>query len=78
MNCFECSQTGVDAAAVALCHHCSVALCSAHVQIVDDPVRVVSAIVKTVELPVHARLALCGACRAALTQQDRRFDLQPA
>jgi hypothetical protein len=32
MNCSECARLGRDAAAVALCRHCSAGLCLAHVQ----------------------------------------------
>ena len=71
MNCFECSNGGATREAVALCHHCSAGLCSAHVIVVDDPVKAVHAVVKTIVLPLHARLMLCHTCKAALEQMHQ-------
>ncbi len=68
MICFECAVAGSSRDAVALCHHCSAALCLDHARRVDDPVTVLHAVCKPVVLPKHARLILCATCQAALEQ----------
>jgi Uncharacterized protein conserved in archaea (DUF2180) len=30
VNCYVCDSTGLEAASVAICHHCGVALCREH------------------------------------------------
>ena len=72
MKCFECFRIQTSREAVALCHHCSVALCAGHAYVVDDPVRTIYPVATTVVLPVHARLVLCDTCKAALTQSRRK------
>jgi hypothetical protein len=68
MKCFECWQLGTRSDAVAVCHHCSAAVCSEHARVVDDPVQALYPVAKTVVLPIHARLILCETCRTAITQ----------
>ena len=69
MLCFECSQAGVRSEAVAVCHHCSAALCSDHAHIVSDPVVASYPVTMTIMLPRQARLILCDTCAAALGQK---------
>lgn len=71
MMCFECAKAGTVREAVGLCHHCSVALCSDHARIVDNPVTAVYPVAKTVVLPKHARVLLCEICKAALGQSHQ-------
>ena len=68
MHCYECFQAGVTQDAVGLCHHCSVALCPEHARMVTDPVTEILPLMREVVLPKHARLLLCGTCKAALAQ----------
>ncbi len=69
MHCYECFEASVERDAVALCHHCSAALCAHHAIVVSDPVMAVEPLFKTVELPKHARLMFCVTCWEALTQR---------
>lgn len=68
MTCYECSQEGKAADAVALCHHCSAALCQEHALALSDPVTAQIPVCKTVVLPLRARVFLCSTCRDALRQ----------
>lgn len=68
MKCYECLTEGHERDAVALCHHCSAALCEAHLSCLDDPVTATKPLVKVVALPLRARLFLCATCRTALQQ----------
>lgn len=68
MHCYECLQNNVTREAIGLCHHCSAALCAEHICVIDDPVTGGVPLVRTVVLPMHARLLLCGTCKAALEQ----------
>jgi len=68
MICYECQQAGKRRDAVALCHHCSAALCPEHALILSDPVTAPYPVCKTVVLPLHARVFLCSTCREALQQ----------
>ena len=68
MHCYECLKAGITRDAVGLCHHCSAALCAEHICAVDDPVTDIYPLMQTVVLPKHARLLLCGTCKAALEQ----------
>jgi hypothetical protein len=70
MKCYECLTEGRERDAVALCHHCSAALCETHLSCLDDPVTATEPLVKVVSLPLRARLFLCATCRAALEQTD--------
>jgi hypothetical protein len=69
MVCYECQQVGKSRDAVALCHHCSAALCPEHALVISDPVTTQCPVCKTVVLPLRARLLLCGTCRNALQQK---------
>jgi hypothetical protein len=69
MRCFDCSQEGKHSEAAGICHHCSAALCTEHIHAVTDPVRMRSPVVRTVELPLRARLILCETCLSALRQE---------
>jgi hypothetical protein len=69
MVCYECQQAGKSSDAVALCHHCSAALCPEHALVFSDPVTTQYPVCKTVVLPLRARLFLCGTCRDALRQK---------
>jgi hypothetical protein len=40
MICYECRSRGETRDAVALCHHCSAALCGEHALVLSDPVAV--------------------------------------
>ena len=68
MICYECQQAGKTRDAVALCHHCSAALCPEHALILSDPVTAQYPVCQTVVLPLRARVFLCGTCREALRQ----------
>lgn len=68
MQCFECFEGGVERDAIALCHHCSAALCAHHAFVVPDPVTAMEPLFKTVVLPKRARVMLCGTCKQALAQ----------
>lgn len=68
MICFECQQGGMTRDAVALCHHCSAALCPEHALVLSDPVTAQQLVCKTVVLPLRARVFLCSTCREALLQ----------
>lgn len=81
MICFECQQGGKKRDAVALCHHCSAALCPEHALILSDPVTAQQLVCKTVVLPLRARVFLCSTCREALRQTidgDRKGSEAPA
>jgi hypothetical protein len=71
MKCYECLTEGRKQDAVALCHHCSAALCEIHLSCIDDPVIAMEPLVRIVARPLRARLFLCATCRAALEQSDR-------
>ena len=66
--CYERHQGGKRRDAVALCHHCSAALCPEHSLILIDPVTAQYPVCKTVVLPLRARVFLCSACHEALRQ----------
>jgi len=68
MICYECQQSGQRRDAVALCNHCSAALCQEHVLVLADPVTAQYPVCKTVILPLRARVFLCSTCRDALQQ----------
>ena len=68
MSCYECLLRGIVRDAVGLCHHCSAALCTEHVCVVEDPVIAGVPIVRTIVLPKKTRLFLCSTCKAALDQ----------
>lgn len=68
MICYECQQEGKRRDAVALCHHCSAALCPEHALILSDPVTAQYPVCQTVVLPLRARVFLCPGCREALRQ----------
>jgi hypothetical protein len=68
MICYECEQIGTRRDATAMCHHCSAALCSEHATVLTDPVTAKYPIVKTIVLPLRARLFLCNICKNALEQ----------
>lgn len=68
MICYECRQVDQRRDAVALCHHCSAALCPDHALIFSDPVTSQYPICKTVVYPLRARVFLCSTCREALLQ----------
>jgi len=68
MLCYECSKIGRHQEAVALCHHCSAALCLDHARIVTDPVTTSYPVTKVIVLPKNARVFLCDTCLAALDQ----------
>ena len=73
MICYECHKAGKKRDTVALCHHCSAALCPEHALILSDPVTARSPICKTVVLPLRARVFLCGKCHEALRQTAENF-----
>ena len=68
MICYECQSRGETRDAVALCHHCSAALCAEHVLVLSDPVTAQYPVCKTVTLPLRARLFFCSTCREAMRQ----------
>ena len=68
MICYECQQADQRRDAVALCHHCSAALCSQHALILNDPVTSQYPVCKIVVLPLLARVFLCSTCSEALRQ----------
>jgi hypothetical protein len=55
MICYECQSRGETRDAVALCHHCSAALCAEHALVLSDPVTAQYPVCKTVTLPLRAR-----------------------
>ena len=69
MICYECLQAGSRRDAVALCHHCSAALCIDHATILSDPITAQYPVCQTVVLPLRARVFLCSVCREALRQK---------
>ena len=68
MICYECQQADKRRDAVALCHHCSAALCQEHARVLADPVTAQYPVCKTVILPLRARVVLCSTCKDALQQ----------
>ena len=54
MVCYECQQAGKSRDAVALCHHCSAALCSEHAFVLSDPVTAEYLMCERVVLPLRA------------------------
>jgi hypothetical protein len=68
MICYECQQAGNRRDAVALCHHCSAALCQEHALVLADKVTAQYPVCKTVILPLRARVFLCSTCKDALQQ----------
>ena len=68
MICYECQQADKRRDAVALCHHCSAALCQEHALALADPVTAQYPVCKTVILPLRARVFLCSTCKDALQQ----------
>lgn len=77
MICYECQQTGKTRDDVALCHHCSAALCPEHALILSDPVTAQYPVCQTVVLPLRARVFLCGTCREALRQTNEDSSKRP-
>jgi hypothetical protein len=73
MICYECQLSGRRHDAVALCHHCSAALCSTHASVLSDPVTERYPILRVAVLPLHARLFLCDTCRQALEQTTNKW-----
>lgn len=69
MNCLECEQDGVHRIAVALCHHCSAALCLEHARVLPKHLNIQVPVYKTVALPIPAQVILCQICHAAITQK---------
>jgi hypothetical protein len=65
MICYECQQADKRRDAVALCHHCSAALCQEHALALADPVTALYPVCKTVVLPLRARVFLCSTCKEA-------------
>ena len=68
MECYQCSQNGINREAVGLCHHCSAALCSDHIVVVEEPLMVKHVMVPATVFPKKARLMLCDTCKTALEQ----------
>jgi hypothetical protein len=68
MICYECQSRGETRDAVALCHHCSAALCAEHALVLSDPVTAQYPVCKAVTLPLRARLFRCSTCREAMRQ----------
>lgn len=78
MICYECQQADKRRDAVALCHHCSAALCQEHSRVLADPVTALYPVCKTVVLPLRARVFLCSTCKDALLQTIENFREAPA
>ena len=70
MNCMDCAHQGVGRVAMALCRHCSAALCHEHAKVIDEILERRVPICKTEPAPRNARLVLCEVCRAAFEQTD--------
>jgi hypothetical protein len=68
MYCYECFQAGVTQDAVGLCHTAQLRFASNMLGMVTDPVTDILPLMWEVVLPKHARLLLCGTCKAALEQ----------
>lgn len=68
MICYECQQAGERRDAVAICHHCSAALCPDHALVLADPVTAHYPVCQTITLPLQARVFLCRTCMNALRQ----------
>ncbi len=68
MICYECQVAGKTCDAIALCHHCSAALCREHALTISDPITAQLPVCKTVSLPLRARIFLCSTCLQALRQ----------
>jgi hypothetical protein len=71
MVCYDCRLEGKRTEAVGICHHCSAALCWDHAHRLDESITMSYPVAATVELPLHARLILCGTCQSALGQTRR-------
>ena len=71
MLCYECELSGTRRDAVALCNHCSAALCSEHAAVLSDRITEQYPICRVVVLPLHARLFLCMTCKQALEQKTK-------
>jgi hypothetical protein len=78
MICYECLKGGKSQYAVGLCHHCSAALCREHAHIVADSITTTYPLMRTVVLPLEARLLLCGTCVAALGQTRAYHQMEEA
>lgn len=78
MICYECQQAGKRRDAVALCNHCSAALCQEHALVHADPVTAQYPVCKTVILPLRARVFLCSTCKDALQQTIESYRKAPA
>ena len=76
MICHECDLLGKRRDASALCHQCSVALCSEHVAELSEPVTEEYPISRVVVLPLQARLFLCNTCKQALEQTAKWSSVQ--
>jgi len=70
MICYECQQAGKRRDTVALCNHCSAALCQDHAQVLADPITAQYPVCKKVILPLRARVFLCSTCKDALQQTN--------
>src|SRR5690348_2406618 len=70
MRCYECSQAGETTDVIGLCHHCSVALCTEHARMIQDPVLGHAPMFKEFALPKSARMLLCSTCNAAIMQPN--------
>jgi len=68
MNCYECAEAGIKSEAIGLCHHCSAALCSEHVIILNESDSPSGWVPRSSSR--KARLLLCRACHAALEQSS--------
>jgi len=68
MVCYECFIRGLRRDAVGLCHHCSVAVCAEHAEVVAVPITEKVLLVKEIVLPLQARRLFCKICRAAIEQ----------
>lgn len=68
MVCYECFMRGQRRDAIGLCHHCSVAVCAEHAEVVAVPITEKVLLVKEIVLPQQARRLFCKICRAAIEQ----------
>lgn len=68
MQCFDWPQNA-SREVVAICHHCSAALCREHAVSVTENIYANEALGRAVALPRRARLILCRTCKAAFQQE---------
>lgn len=71
MNCYPCDREKIERAAVALCHHCSAALCREHALEAPREVTTIVPLGRVVALPISAREFLCRICKQTLEQPRR-------